>query len=51
MIQVNACINDLIKRVRRHEVHGEGVSLQVRHALTPSRVSQPCWDGTQLRDI
>ena len=27
-------VNDLIKRVRCHEVHGEGVSLQVRHALT-----------------
>ena len=27
-------INDLIKWVRRHEVHGEGVSLQARHALT-----------------
>ena len=27
-------VNDLIKRVRRHEVRGEGVSSQVRHALT-----------------
>ena len=26
--------NDLIKRVRCHEVRGEGVSLQVQHALT-----------------
>ena len=34
MIQVNACINDLIKQVRHHEVHGEGVSLQAQRALT-----------------
>ena len=27
-------VNDLIKLVRRHEVHGEGVSLQVRRAFT-----------------
>ena len=30
----NPEVNDLIKQVRHHEVHGEGVSLQVRHALT-----------------
>ena len=27
-------VNDLIKRVRRHKVHGEGVSSQARRALT-----------------
>ena len=27
-------VNDLIKQVRHHEVHGEGVSSQARHALT-----------------
>ena len=27
-------VNDFIKQVRRHEVHGEGVSSQVQHILT-----------------
>ena len=42
-------INDLIKRVKRHEVRGEGVSSQT--CTYPSRVSQPYWDGNQLRNI
>ena len=44
-------VNNLIKRVRCHEVCGEGASSQARRALTLPEFSQPCWDGTQLRNI
>ena len=34
-------VNDLIKRVRHHEVHGEGVSSQARCALTLPEFRSP----------